>query len=78
MGESERNGKLRSVRNERETGKSQFRLYLLNDWDQGKIDSILWSSASQVVLVVKNLPGNAGDMRGRFDPRVENIPWRRK
>ena len=62
----------------RETGKSQFRLYLLNDWDHGEIDSMIWSLASQVVLVVKSLPGNAGDMRCRFDPWVKEIPWRRK
>ena len=29
---------------------------------------------SQVMLVVKTLPVNAGD---RFDPRVGNIHWRR-
>ena len=34
--------------------------------------------ASQVVLVVKNLPANAGDMRHGFHPWVRNIPWRRK
>ena len=28
----------------------------------------------QVVLVVKNLPANAGDMRPRFDPWVRKIP----
>ena len=39
--------------------------------------------ASQVVLVAKNLPANAGDVRDvetkrhRFDPRVGEIPWRR-
>ena len=34
---------------------------------------------SQVVLVVKDLPANAGDIkRGRFDPCVRKIPWRRK
>ena len=33
--------------------------------------------ASQVVLVVKNLPANAGDMRFSFDPRVGKILWRR-
>ena len=36
---------------------------------------ILW--ASQVVLEVKNLPVNAGDVRHRFDPWVGKIPWRR-
>ena len=32
--------------------------------------------ASQVALMVKNLPANAGD-RHRFDPWVGKIPWRR-
>ena len=32
--------------------------------------------ASQVVLVVKNLPANAGDIR-EFAPWVRKIPWRR-
>ena len=35
------------------------------------------SGASQVVLVVKNLPADAGDMRHRFDAWVGKIPWRR-
>jgi len=31
-----------------------------------------------VVLVVKNLPANAGELkRHGFDPWVRNIPWRR-
>ena len=36
--------------------------------------------ASQVVLVVKNLPANAGDTRNVgsiFDPWVRKIPWKR-
>ena len=34
---------------------------------------------SQVVLVVKNLPANAGrHKRLGFDPWVGKIPWRRK
>ena len=33
--------------------------------------------ASQVVLVVKNLPANAGDVRLGFDPWIGKIPWRR-
>ena len=34
--------------------------------------------ASHVVLVVKNLPANAGDVkRCGFDPWVGKIPWRR-
>ena len=36
------------------------------------------SGASQVALVVKSLPANAGDVRDRgFDPWVGKIPWRR-
>ena len=38
--------------------------------------AIYW--ASQVVLVVKNLPASAGDIRDMFDPWVGKIPWRRK
>ena len=35
--------------------------------------------ASQVVLVVKNPPLSAGDIRDAgFDPWVGKIPWRRK
>ena len=30
-----------------------------------------------MVLVVKNPPANAGDMRCRFDPWVRKIPWRK-
>ena len=32
---------------------------------------------SQVALVIKNLPANAGDLRHGFDPWVGKIPWRR-
>ena len=38
---------------------------------------VFYSQASQVALVVKNPPANAGDRRHRFDPWVKNIPWRR-
>ena len=38
---------------------------------------ILLQHASQVVLVVKNLAANAGDMRPKFDPWPWEIPWRR-
>ena len=31
-----------------------------------------------MVLVIKNLPANAGDMRCSFNPWVRKIPWRRK
>ena len=34
-------------------------------------------ASSQVALVVKSLPGNAGDKRLRFDLWVGKIPWRR-
>ena len=33
--------------------------------------------ASLVVLVVKNLPANAGDIERGFDPWVGKTPWRR-
>ena len=33
--------------------------------------------ASQVALVVKNPPTNAGNMRCKFDPWVWKIPWKR-
>ena len=50
-----------------------------HDGGRGAFESVavlteLW--ASQVVLVVKNLPANAGDVRG-FYPLVRKIPWRR-
>ena len=32
--------------------------------------------ASQVVLVIKNSPANAGDKRHGFDPSVRKSPWR--
>ena len=35
------------------------------------------SWASQVALIVKNLPANAGDMRIGFNSWVWKIPWRR-
>ena len=35
-------------------------------------------AASQVTLVVKNPPANAGNVRHVFDPWVRKIPWRKK
>ena len=36
------------------------------------------SWASQVALVVKNMPANARDVKRRgFDPWVGKVPWRR-
>ena len=41
------------------------------------VASLNW--ASQVALVVKNLPANAGDSkRQEFDPWIRKIPWSRK
>ena len=40
----------------------------------------IWTRALlvfQVVLVIKNLPANAGDMRHGFDPWVRKISWTR-
>ena len=40
--------------------------------------SINFNGASQVALVVKNLPTSAGDVkRHGFDPWVEKIPWKK-
>ena len=39
------------------------------------ISKNLW--VSQVVLVIKNPPASAGDVRCWFDPWVGKIPWRR-
>ena len=36
---------------------------------------LMW--ASQVALVVKNPPANAGEISHRFDPWVRKTPWRR-
>ena len=33
--------------------------------------------ASQVVLVIKDPPANAGDMRREFHPQIWKIPWKR-
>ena len=33
--------------------------------------------ASQMAIVTKNLPANAGDLRHGFSPWVGKIPWRR-
>ena len=39
---------------------------------------LLFMGAPQVVLVVKNPPANAGDMRPGFSPWVRKICWRRE
>ena len=47
-------------------------------WWKGKF-AFFWRlaiwGASQVVLLLKNLLDNAGDIRHRFDPWVGKIPW---
>ena len=45
-----------------------------------KLASFMPSASSQVALVVKNSPANAGDVRdmGSFNPWVQKIPWSRK
>ena len=61
------------------------------DWRKLKFGSPLWVDstmqncqlkgifwASQVSLVVKNLPASAGDMRCKFDLWIGKIPWRRE
>ena len=39
-------------------------------------NTLLGKRASQVALVVKNLPASAGDMRHGFDRWLRKIPWR--
>ena len=41
----------------------------------GGYSVLVW--ASQVVLIVKKLPANAGDIRHGFSPWVGKFPWRR-
>ena len=36
----------------------------------------MYIGASQMALVIKNPPANAGNVRRGFDPWVRNIPWR--
>ena len=46
-------------------------------YDTNLNEPIYETGASRVVLVVKNLPASAGDMRCRSDLWVRKIPWRR-
>ena len=44
------------------------------------IECLSFIKASQVVLVIKNLPANAGNIRNTsywFDPWVRKVPWSR-
>ena len=47
------------------------------NWIQKRHKSLPRWQASQVKLVVKNLPANAGDTRHCFNPWVWKMPWRR-
>ena len=39
---------------------------------------VFYLEISSLMLVVKNLPANAGDIRdGEFDPQVREIPWKK-
>ena len=60
---------------------SLFSLYIKDD-AQLQVSVLLWAfqvalGTSQVALVVKNPPANAGDTRHGFNPWVRKIPWRR-
>ena len=52
--------------------------------EDGTILKLTWQTsasltgASQVALVVKNLPANAGGMTSGFSPWVGKVPWGRK
>ena len=48
---------------------------LRRKWKQENWRHKLPARVSQVALVVKNLPANAGDLRCRFDPWARKIPW---
>ena len=59
----------------------KYLLSKIKNWTN--LEAQTWKSdrqtASQVALVVKNPPANAGDiMRQRFDPWVGKIPWKRE
>ena len=40
------------------------------------ITALFIRTKTQMVLMVKNLSANAGDLRNGFDPWVWKIPWR--
>ena len=55
------------------------RFFLSSNWAVLRRIQIIPQHASQVALVVKNLPAIArGPRRHRFNPWVRNIPWRGK
>ena len=65
-------------------GSKKKKNTLENNVDILDLDYDLWVGsfcygewASQVALVVKNLPANKGDKRHGFKPWVGKIPWRR-
>ena len=50
-------------------------IYMRDQKMFGGYSVLVW--ASQVVLIIKKLPANAGDMRHGFNPWVGKFPWRR-
>ena len=54
-----------------------MRMFLRVCLQDGDFCGIGKQGASQVALVVKNPPANAGPERLGFDPWVGEIPWRR-
>ena len=69
-------------------GEGQGCLACCSSWGHKESDRTEWLNnnnkttdiwGSQVELVIRNLPANAGDTRDVvFDPWVEKIPWRRQ
>ena len=65
------------VKSQKRLSNKNFHIYVYITLTNFYIDiENLW--ASQVVLVVKNLPTNEKDLRHRFDTWVGKILWRRK
>ena len=61
----------------------ELKIYSLNNFEVYNtilliIVIMLCIGASQLALVVKNLPANVADMRHGFNLWVRKIPWRRK
>ena len=61
----------------------ELKIYSLNNFEVYNtilliIVIMLCIGASQLALVVKNLPANMADMRHGFNLWVRKIPWRRK
>ena len=61
----------RGSREAKQLSPSEAQAGLPGAWDRGT------PTDSQVTLVVKNLPANAGDKRCGFNSWVRKTPWRR-